>query len=85
MRTPHLMRHHLYVCPKDSAELHRHVTFRDFLRANPQAAQRYGAVKLEGAQRFPEDIDGYIAHKAPCIAELYALCGLGRRIDYDGI
>ena len=29
---PHLQKHHLYVCPQNSAELHRHITFRDFLR-----------------------------------------------------
>ena len=27
---PHLAKHHLYVCPKDSAELKRHLAFRDF-------------------------------------------------------
>ena len=29
---PHLQTHHLYVCPQQSRELHRHITFRDFLR-----------------------------------------------------
>ena len=28
----HLMKHHLYVCPKGSRELCRHVAFRDYLR-----------------------------------------------------
>ena len=73
---PHLQTHHLYVCPKHSAELHRHITFRDYLRANPAAATQYGAVKEEAARRFPDDIDGYIAHKTPCIEALYAMCGL---------
>ena len=73
---PHLMEHHLYVCPQDSAELHRHIAFRDLLRGDAAAAERYGRVKLEAAGLFPDDIDGYIAHKAPCIEELYALCGL---------
>lgn len=73
---PHLMKHHLYVCPRDSEELRRHITFRDFLRSNPDAAKQYGAVKEAAAQQFPEDIDGYIAYKSPCIEELYAQCGL---------
>lgn len=73
---PHLQKHHLYVCPRDSEELHRHITFRDFLRANPQAVQRYSAVKEQAALLFPEDIDGYMRYKAPCIGELYELCGL---------
>ena len=29
---PHLQTHPLYVCPQQSRELHRHITFRDFLR-----------------------------------------------------
>ena len=73
---PHLMKHHLYVCPRDSRELHRHITFRDFLRANPDAAMRYGAVKETAAKLFPEDIDGYIRYKSPCIEEIYKLCNL---------
>lgn len=73
---PHLMRHHLYVCAEDSAELHRHTVFRDYLRAHPEAAERYGAVKKTAASLFPDDIDGYISYKAPCILELYRACGL---------
>ena len=73
---PHLRQHHLYVCPQSSEELHRHITFRDFLRENPEAARAYSTVKEEAARRYPNDMDGYIAYKSPCIAELYARCGL---------
>ncbi len=73
---PHLLKHHLYVCPRDSRELHRHLTFRDFLRSNPEAAKEYGLVKERAAQLFPNDIDRYIAYKSSCIVELYKLCGL---------
>ena len=73
---PHLQQHHLYVCPQQSEELLRHITFRDFLRNNPEAMERYRAVKEEAAQLFPDDIDQYIAYKSPCIAELYGMCGL---------
>ena len=73
---PHLQPHHLYVCPQDSPELRRHVTFRDYLRANPEAVKTYGAVKETAAKLYPEDIDGYIAYKSPCIEEIYKLCGL---------
>ena len=73
---PHLPAHHLYVCPKASEELRRHIVFRDYLRANEQAAAEYSAVKEEGARLYPDDIDGYIAHKSPCIAGLYKLCNL---------
>ena len=73
---PHLMMHHLYVCPQDSKELHRHITFRDFLRHNPEAVRKYSLVKEKAAELFPRDINKYIEYKTPCIAELYAQCGL---------
>lgn len=73
---PHLQTHHLYVCPQDSAELHRHIAFRDFLKSHPDAVKKYSAVKETAARLFPDDIDGYIAYKSPCIEELYGLCGL---------
>ena len=71
---PHLMKHHLYVCPQDSAELHRHVTFREFLGHNPDAVKTYSAIKEAGARLYPNDIDGYINYKSPCIHLLYRLC-----------
>lgn len=73
---PHLKTHHLYVCPQYSAELHRHITFRNFLRENPEAAMKYSRVKEAAAKRFPDDIDQYMACKSPCIEELYFACGL---------
>ena len=73
---PHLMTHHLYVCPRDSEELHRHIAFRDFLRKNPEAVKEYSMVKEKAAALFPDEIEQYIAFKAPCIEELYIKCGL---------
>ena len=73
---PHLQKHHLYVCPQDSEELHRHIIFRDFLRSHPEAVRKYGQIKEMAAKLFPNDIDGYIRYKSPCIEELYRLCGL---------
>ena len=72
----HLMTHHLYVCPRDSEELHRHIVFRDFLRKNPEAVKKYSRVKETAAQLFPDSIDQYIEYKSPCIEELYKECGL---------
>jgi GrpB-like predicted nucleotidyltransferase (UPF0157 family) len=73
---PHLMKHHLYVCPRDSRELHRHITFRDFLRSSPQAAKQYGQVKEEAARRYPDNIDQYMQFKSACVEQLYEQCGL---------
>ena len=73
---PHLQTHHLYVCPQYSEELHRHITFRDFLRSNTEAVKKYSSVKEKAAEMFPNDIDKYIEYKFPCIKELYKMCGL---------
>ena len=67
----HLMKHHLYVCAEDAAELKRHVTFRDYLRSHPEAVQAYSRIKEEGAKLYPDDIDKYIEHKSPLIQKLY--------------
>ena len=72
----HLQKRHLYVCPADSPELRRHIVFRDHLRSHPDVALRYSAVKEQAALLYPDDIDGYIAHKSPVIEEIYRLCGL---------
>ena len=73
---PHLQTHHLYVCPRESRELHRHITFRDYLRGNPEAVRQYRLVKEAAARRYPEDIDQYMEYKSACIQQLYRQCGL---------
>lgn len=73
---PHLQTHHLYVCPQNSAELHRHITFRNFLKSNPDAVKKYSQIKETAAELYPDSIDKYIQYKSPCIEELYAECGL---------
>ena len=67
---------HLYVCPGNSAELRRHIVFRDFLRNDPDAAKKYSTVKETAARLYPNDIDKYMEYKKPCIEELYQQCGL---------
>ena len=72
----HLMNHHLYVCPEDSRELKRHVSFRDYLRSHPQAVREYSLIKEEAARLYPSDIDSYINHKSPVIERIYKELGL---------
>ena len=70
------MAHHLYVCTKDSEELKRHLLFRDHLRAHREDRERYSAVKLQAAEKFPTDIDRYIENKSAVIEDIYRKCGL---------
>jgi GrpB-like predicted nucleotidyltransferase (UPF0157 family) len=57
------MAHHLYVCPSDSAELRRHLTFRDYLRSHPDAVREYSELKQSLAEKYGNDIDAYIDGK----------------------
>lgn len=66
-----LPKHHLYVCPEFSAELCRHIAFRDYLRNHPEAVTQYSKIKEEGARNFPDSIDDYIKYKTPCIEKIY--------------
>ena len=72
----HLQRHHPYVCRESSQELKRHITFRDYLRINPDDAKLYGEVKQEAARLFPDRMDLYMKYKSDCIRKLYKKCGL---------
>lgn len=71
-----LMAHHLYVCPQDSEELLRHITFRDYLRTNPDLVAEYSKVKEEAAALYPDDINKYMAFKSGFIEKVYKQCGL---------
>ena len=72
----HLQKHHLYVCPQDSAELKRHITFRDYLRSHPKAVREYSRIKEEGASLYPLDMAKYIEHKSPFIERIYTEIGI---------
>jgi GrpB-like predicted nucleotidyltransferase (UPF0157 family) len=69
--------HHLHVCIAGSFEEHRHLAFRDHLRADPDEAARYEAVKRESARLHPEDRASYMAGKEGVIKEIEARA-LGR-------
>ena len=71
-----LMTHHLYVCPKDSKELFKHITFRDFLKNNSALASEYSKVKEQAAVLYPDDIDKYVEFKSEIIEKIYKRCGL---------
>ncbi len=67
--------HHLYVCLRESAALANHLALRDFLRHDSVAVAEYGRIKRQLAERFPNDIDGYVAGKTDFI--LTVLRGAG--------
>ena len=62
--------YHLHVCEAGSLHEMRHLAVRDYLRAHPDEAARYGAVKRRLAARHPQDRLAYIAGKDHYVQEL---------------
>jgi GrpB-like predicted nucleotidyltransferase (UPF0157 family) len=68
--------HNLYVCRPDSPSLANHRALRDHLRAHPELAHAYGALKKRLALAFPSDIDGYVAAKTDFIVAVLRTAGI---------
>lgn len=62
--------HHLYVVARGSSELSRHVLFRDYLRAHPEAVERYSALKRRLAARHRDDREAYTEGKTAFVEEI---------------
>ncbi|MGO1060336.1 GrpB family protein [Planococcus sp. FY231025] len=65
--------HHIHVFEKGSREIRRHLAFRDYLRAHPEKAQEYGALKEKLASEYPMDIEKYIAGKTELVSVIEKL------------
>jgi GrpB-like predicted nucleotidyltransferase (UPF0157 family) len=75
--------HNLYVCGADSAALHDHLVFRDYLRAHPETARAYAALKRVLAQQYPDNIDLYAQSKTNFVTGILETAGIPRsRIDH---
>lgn len=59
--------HHVHMVSWSSAVWHDHLLFRDSLRANPDVAREYAALKRELAAAFPDDSRRYSEGKGPFI------------------
>jgi len=62
--------HHLHVVQAGGEEEHRHLAFRDHLRAHPEAVERYADLKRRLAEENIHDRPAYCEGKAGLIAEL---------------
>jgi len=62
--------HHLYVCPKHSAELKKEIAFREFLRQSKEYAKRLSELKWSLAEAFNNDREAYIEGKAALCREI---------------
>jgi GrpB-like predicted nucleotidyltransferase (UPF0157 family) len=64
--------HHLHVLALSSPRGPEYCLFRDYLRADQDAARRYGQVKLALARRYATDRGRYIAEKSAIVSDLLA-------------
>lgn len=64
---------HVHVIPVGSRGEEITLSFRDYLRAHPEAVAEYEALKRDLAAQFPEHIDTYQAGKADFIQGIVAI------------
>lgn len=61
--------HHVHAFQSGSPEIERHLVFRDYMIAHPEAAQAYSLLKQRLAQEYPGDKEAYMDGKDPFIKE----------------
>ena len=62
--------HHIHIFQVGSAQVKRHLVFRDYLIANPQDGLKYSNLKQELARKHPQNIDRYMDGKDDFIKEI---------------
>jgi len=67
---PESRTHHLHLLPANSDELKNHLFFRDYLRANSDAAAEYDKLKKELARKYSNDRDAYLGGKAAFVKRI---------------
>ncbi len=61
---------HLHVFEKNDSEVEKHIVFRDYLRASPEASFRYQELKMKLAEAHSEERTKYSEGKSDLIAEI---------------
>jgi len=67
--------HHLHLVPFGSKRFRDELAFRDRLRAQPELAAEYGALKLALAERFEQDREAYTEAKGDFIRSILSIDG----------
>jgi GrpB-like predicted nucleotidyltransferase (UPF0157 family) len=62
--------HQIHAFETGSAEVERHLAFRDYMIANSEDAQRYSELKRRLAEEHPQSMDGYMDGKDGFIKEI---------------
>ena len=64
--------HHIHMVATGSEFWERHLAFRDYLRAHPESAAEYSALKRDLARREWQDMNDYAAAKTDFIRDIEA-------------
>ncbi|HYP26748.1 MAG TPA: GrpB family protein [Blastocatellia bacterium] len=65
-----LRTHNIHAFEASSAQVERHLAFRDYMIAHPGDAQRYSELKRQLAEEHPQSPDGYMDGKDGFIKEM---------------
>jgi GrpB-like predicted nucleotidyltransferase (UPF0157 family) len=64
--------HQVHAFDRSSAEIERHLAFRDYMIAHPVEANSYGELKRQLAKEHPTNMDAYMDGKDPFIKSTLA-------------
>jgi GrpB-like predicted nucleotidyltransferase (UPF0157 family) len=62
--------HQIHAFETGSAEIERHIAFRDYMIAHPEEAQRYSELKRKLAEKHSQSMDEYMDGKDEFIKEM---------------
>jgi GrpB-like predicted nucleotidyltransferase (UPF0157 family) len=62
--------HHIHVFEVGSAQISRHLAFREYLNVHIEDAITYSSLKRSLAEKYPDDIQGYMDGKHDLIQEI---------------
>ena len=62
--------HHVHAFQKGDKNIERHIAFRDYMIAHPDAAREYDQLKTNLSRVFQWDIDGYCKGKESFVDEM---------------
>ena len=61
---------HIHIFDQKSADIERHINFRDYMITHPNEALQYSQLKEALARKYPTDIESYIQAKHDFIQEM---------------
>jgi GrpB-like predicted nucleotidyltransferase (UPF0157 family) len=75
-----LRTHHIHAFVRGSAEITRHLAFRDFMRAHSEYSEQYSLLKQRLAAAHPRDLEAYMDGKDAFIKEMDQKAALWRPV-----